>query len=215
MDETDVEDNVRGSADMWLDAATESLLEGGVEAVRILPLAKKLNLSRTSFYWFFENREALLATLLQRWQEKNTVNWVSQTSAYADSIAEAVLNVFDCWFDDSIFDNRYEAAIRSWGQQAPEIAAVMAKEDATRIAALTTMFKRFDYSPLEADVRARAMYLTQIGYVSMRTVEPMSVRMSRIAQYVVVFAGHEPTEREMKRFTSRLPAKGKRGKSAG
>ncbi|MEK6348301.1 MAG: TetR/AcrR family transcriptional regulator [Burkholderia sp.] len=215
MDETDVEDNVRGSADMWLDAATESLLEGGVEAVRILPLAKKLNLSRTSFYWFFENREALLATLLQRWQDKNTVNWVSQTSAYADSIAEAVLNVFDCWFDDSIFDNRYEAAIRSWGQQAPEIAAVMAKEDAARIAALTAMFKRFDYSPLEADVRARAMYLTQIGYVSMRTVEPMSVRMSRIAQYVVVFAGHEPTERDMKRFISRLPAKAKRGKSAG
>ena len=69
-------------------------------------------------------------------------------------MSEAVLNVFDCWFDDAIFDNRYEAAIRSWGQQAPEIAAELADADAQQIVALTAMFARFGYAPLEAQVRA-------------------------------------------------------------
>ena len=32
----------RGSADVWLAAAYEALLDGGVDAVKIQPLAKRL-----------------------------------------------------------------------------------------------------------------------------------------------------------------------------
>ncbi len=42
----------RGSADVWLQASYETLIEAGIDTVRIQPLAKKLKLSRTSFYWF-------------------------------------------------------------------------------------------------------------------------------------------------------------------
>jgi len=196
-------DAVRGSVEMWLDVAYESLLDGGVEAVRILPLAKKLNLSRTSFYWFFTDREELLAALLNRWKSTNTGNWIKRTEAYAESVCEAVLNVFDCWFDDTIFDSRFEAAIRSWAQQSPEIAREAADDDERRIAALTEMFRRFDYKPLAADVRARAMYFTQLGYVSTQPNEDMPVRMSRIAEYVEVFTGARPQKRELQRFFAR------------
>jgi AcrR family transcriptional regulator len=201
MDET--LDVVRGSAEMWLDAAFEGLLEGGVDAVRILPLAKKLNLSRTSFYWFFKDREELLAALLDRWIQKNTGNWIERTEAYADSVCEAMLNVFDCWFDDTIFDSRFEAAIRNWAQQSPEIAAQMAQDDAQRIAALTALFERFDYAPRSADVRARVAYFTQAGYVSTKPDEDMSVRMMRIPEYVEVFTGVRPKKHELQRFYAR------------
>jgi AcrR family transcriptional regulator len=196
-------DAVRGSPEMWLDVAYESLLEGGVESVRILPLAKKLNLSRTSFYWFFKDREELLAALLGRWKSTNTGNWIQRTEAYAESVCEAVLNVFDCWFDDAIFHSRYEAAIRSWAQQSPEIAREAADDDERRIAALTAMFTRFDYAPLAADVRARAMYFTQLGYVSTQPDEGLDVRMTRIAEYVTVFTGVRPEDRELERFFAR------------
>ncbi|MBN3755279.1 TetR/AcrR family transcriptional regulator [Paraburkholderia sp. Tr-20389] len=196
-------DAVRGSVEMWLDAAYESLLEGGVESVRILPLAKKLNLSRTSFYWFFTDREELLAALLSRWKSTNTGNWIKRADAYAETICEAVLNVFDCWFDDTIFDSRFEAAIRSWAQQSPEIAREAADDDERRVAALTNMFLRFDYQPLAADVRARALYFTQLGYVSTHPNEELAVRMTRIAEYVTVFTGVRPEERELQRFFAR------------
>ena len=54
----------RGSSQAWLDAAYELMVESGVDAIRIVPLAKRLKLSRTSFYWFFKDRDALLAALL-------------------------------------------------------------------------------------------------------------------------------------------------------
>ncbi|MEX3955467.1 TetR family transcriptional regulator [Trinickia sp. EG282A] len=196
-------DDARGSPERWLNAAYECLLDGGVESVRILPLAKKLNLSRTSFYWFFTDREALLEALLLRWKSKNTGNWIRQTEAYAESVCEAALNVFDCWFDDAIFDSRHEAAIRSWAQQSPAIAAEIADADANRIAALTRLFERFGYEPLTADVRARAMYLVQLGYVSMKTQEDMPVRMMRIAEYVEIFTGRRAKSRELQRFFAR------------
>jgi AcrR family transcriptional regulator len=199
-------DNVRGSADIWLDAAYESLLDGGIESVRILPLAKKLNLSRTSFYWFFKDREQLLRSLLDRWKAKNTRHWIERTEAYAESVCEAMLNVVDCWFDDTIFDSRYEAAIRNWAQQSPEVAREMADDDARRIGALTAMFERFGYKPPSADVRARAMYYTQLGYVSTQPNEALPQRMSRIADYVEVFTGVRAEQRELDRFFARRKA---------
>ncbi|MDX1370451.1 TetR/AcrR family transcriptional regulator [Pseudomonas sp.] len=193
----------RGSAEGWLEAAYEGLIESGVEAVRILPLAKKLKLSRTSFYWFFKDREELLAALLERWRVKNTDNLVGRAEDYAESIVEAVLNVFDCWLSPALFDSQFEFAVRSWALQEPRVAAEVEIADKARLAALTDMFVRFGYEALPADVRARSMYLTQIGYISMNSREDTLVRMQRIPEYVEIFTGQVPQARELQRFYAR------------
>ena len=193
----------RGSPDLWLEAAYDALLESGVDAVKIMPLAKKLNLSRTSFYWFFRDREELLATLVSRWREKNTGNLVGRTEAYAETVAEAMLNVFDCWLDGDLFDSKLEFAIRSWALQSPETLAEIQQADQLRIDALTKMFVRFGQDEARADVRARTIYLVQIGYISMQTKEDISVRMKRIPQYVEIFTGQAPEQRELDRFFAR------------
>ena len=193
----------RGSPEVWLQAAYDALVESGVDAVRIQPMAKKLNLSRTSFYWFYKDREELLAALIDRWRVKNTGSIVRQTEAYAESIAEAVLNVFDCWLDGSLFDSELEYSVRSWAIQSPDVAAQIQAADAARIEALTAMFVRFGYDPLVADVRARTIYLVQIGYISKRTKEDMAIRARRIPPYVEIFTGQAPQRRELERFFAR------------
>jgi AcrR family transcriptional regulator len=193
----------RGSAQAWLDAAYDMLVESGVDAIRIVPLAKRLKLSRTSFYWFFKDREALLTALLERWRAKNTQNLVRQCEAYAESITEAIFNVFDCWLDARLFDSRLEFAVRSWAQQSARVAAAIRGADATRIEALTNMFIRFKFDPHAANVRARTIYLTQIGYISMKTEEDIATRMSRIPDYVQIFTGQTAQTREIERFQAR------------
>jgi AcrR family transcriptional regulator len=192
-----------GSLELWLHAAYELLLESGVEAVRIMPLAKRLRLARTSFYWFFDDRESLLAALLERWRTKNTGNLIRQADAYAESLPEAVLNVFDCWFDDRLFDSRLEFAVRSWAQQSDRVAGEVIAADAERLRALTGMFTRFHCDRLEADVRARTVYLTQLGYISQKAPEEQAVRMRRIGKYIEIFAGIAAEPRELDRFFAR------------
>lgn len=193
----------RGSPELWLDAAQAALLDGGVEGVKIQPLAKALGLSRTSFYWFFKDREELLAALLRRWRDKNTGNLIRQTQAYAESVAEAMLNVTDCWLDSALFDARFEFAVRSWALQSGAVLAEVQRADAERLGALTAMLVRFGTQPHLAEVRARTTYLTQIGYISMQTQEDLHTRMIRIPGYVEIFSGQEPSPRELARFHAR------------
>lgn len=190
----------RGSVDVWLDAAYDALRESGVDAVRVMPLAKQLNLSRTSFYWFYEDREQLLAALLARWRDKNTGGMLVQCESYAESISEAILNVFKCWLNPDLFDSQFEFAVRSWALQSDEVSAEIALADEARMNALAAMFRRFGYDVEGADVRARTIYLTQIGYISMKTTEDIVVRFKRIPQYVAVFTGKAPKRRELDRF---------------
>jgi AcrR family transcriptional regulator len=193
----------RGSPDLWLGAAYELFLESGVDAVRILPLARKLNLSRTSFYWFFKDREELLASLIAIWREKNTGNLVKQAGAYAETVVEAVLNVSDCWFDNNLFDSRLEFAVRSWALQSREVQAEVERADQQRLDALSTMFVRFGHDDMSADVRSRTIYLLQIGYISMQTTEEQALRMKRMPTYVEIFTGRAPERRELERFFAR------------
>jgi AcrR family transcriptional regulator len=193
----------RGSAEAWLDAACDLLLEAGVDAVKIQTLSAKLKLSRTSFYWFFKDREELLAALVARWREKNTGGLVKQSDAYAESIVEATLNVTDCWLDKSLFDSPFEFAVRSWAIQSPEVEAEVKAADEQRIDALTRMFLRFGYEETSADVRARTMYLVQIGYISMQSREDLATRMQRIPDYVEIYTGQKPQQRDLDRFYAR------------
>ncbi len=203
MDQTLNDGGWRGSQEGWLEAAYESLLESGVDSVKILPLAKKLNLSRTSFYWFFKDREELLAGLVARWRDKNTGSIVRQSEAYAETLAEAMLNVFDCWLDEKLFDSQFEFAIRSWALQSAEILSEVQDADRTRIEALARMFMRFAHSEISADVRARTTYLVQIGYITMQSKENIALRMKRIPEYIAIYTGQVPQQRELDRFRAR------------
>lgn len=187
----------------WLKAAYDSLIESGIDAVKVLPLAKKLNISRTSFYWYFEDRNALLAALIGLWKNKNTDNLIKQSKAYAESLPEGILNVFDCWLNAELFDSQLEFSMRSWALQSEEVSAEILNADALRVDALADMFARFGFKPLEARTRARALYLTQIGYISMKMAEPTEYRMRYIPEYLKIFTGVEPEPRELERFYSR------------
>ena len=193
----------KGRRDDWLDAAYNTLVTSGVESVKILPLAKFLETSRTSFYWCFKDRDALLEALIERWKAKNTQGLVSQTECYAETIVEAMLNVFDCWLDETIFNSEFEFAVRNWAMQSQKVTHEIACADRIRLDALTKMFIRFNYSPNNANVRARTIYLTQIGYISMRTQETKEQRMGRMADYIEIFTGQPHHREDMVRFASR------------
>lgn len=193
----------RGTPDLWLDAAYDLLVEGGVEAVKVMPLAQRLGLSRTSFYWHFPDREALLAGLVARWEAKNTGNLVARCEAPAGTIAQAMLNLFDCWVEPALFDSRLEFAMRTWALTDKAVEAAMAGADATRVAAITGLFRRFGFPEAEADTRARTLYLTQVGYIALRSDETFAQRMARIPAYVLTFCGTLPTFEDVAAFEAR------------
>lgn len=194
----------RGSPDVWLDAAYDALLQGGIDSVKVMPLANKLKLSRTSFYWFFKDRKQLLDGLLDRWDVRTTEPLIAATTEYAYSETEAMLNVIFTFLEGQAFDSRMELAIRSWAQQDPNVVTRLQQADTRRIDALREMLEKWGHDPADADVRARTIYLVQVGYISMQVQEPIEVRLERFPSYVEIYTGKRPPEHEMDRFKARL-----------
>lgn len=203
MEQVQNERGWRGSAEVWLDAAYQMLVESGVDSVKVMPLAARLGLSRTSFYWHFPDREALLDGLVKRWQSRNTDSLIARSKAPAATIAEAMLNVTDLWITPELFDSALEFAIRTWALTDSALAKTLAEVDEVRIQALTAMFETFSYPAQEALIRAQTTYMTQVGYISMRTQEPVELRLQRIPDYVMIFTGQAPTEAELAAFRAR------------
>lgn len=198
----------RGTRDIWIEAAYQALIEHGIDAVKVMPLADRLGLSRTSFYGHFSDRKDLLDALITQWQAKNTGNLIRRTEAYAETVTEAILNLFDLWLLPEMFDSRLEFAMRNWAHADPQLAPMLEEADRVRVEAFKAMFERFGYEPASADVRANTMYLTQIGYISIvkdRPSEPLGPRLQRMPHYIEIFSGRTVSEAEFARFLARHP----------
>ena len=78
--------------------------------------------------------------------------------------------------------------------------ARVTRADETRMEALRVMLRGFGYDEIDADVRARTIYLVQIGYISMQTRETVATRLARVAAYVRIYTGTDATPSEMARF---------------
>ena len=59
----------RLSREAWADAALSVLARSGPAAVAVEPLARRLGVTKGSFYWHFKGRDELLAAALERWEE--------------------------------------------------------------------------------------------------------------------------------------------------
>ncbi|MPV86033.1 TetR/AcrR family transcriptional regulator [Ostreibacterium oceani] len=193
----------QGSPAIWLQAAYELIIEQGVDAVKIMTLAKRLRMTRTSFYWHFADREALLQAIITRWEAQNTGNLIRQTQKPAGNICQAILNVFDCWLDDALFDAPLDLAIRNWARNDSALQARLDTADARRLAALAGLFTRFGYSALQAEVRSKTVLYTQIGYIYMQVLDAPDKRLAMIADYVQVFTGVAPSISEIEAFVAR------------
>ncbi len=53
----------------WLDAAADAIAEGGFGEARILTLARRLGVTRGSFYWHFRGHDDFIRAVLERWRD--------------------------------------------------------------------------------------------------------------------------------------------------
>lgn len=199
------ESGSRGSPEGWLWAAYDALIHGGLDAVKIMPLAAGIKLARTSFYWHYKDREDLLAALADLWVERTTVPLIAATRAFSETEAEAMLNVIGAFMAEDGVDTAFEFAIRGWALRDDAMMRRLRAEDAKRLEALQALMRRWGHSDADAEVRGRTIYHVQIGYISMQSRETLAERMKRLPKYVGIYSGGRlPEPREIARFHARI-----------
>lgn len=184
----------------WLDLALRALAIDGVDHVTVLGLGEKLGVSRSSFYWYFKNRDELLDALLDRWETLNTSSILDSAAAPSGTVNQAVLNVFRCWVNPAIFSPRLDFAVRDWARRSAHVRKAIERADRLRTEGLRAMFARFGYEQRDAFVRARILYAMQIGYWALDLHEPIETRLSLTPHYLKTFTGVDPSDAELSAF---------------
>ena len=165
----------------WLDAALQALASGGIDQVRVESLAKKLGVTKGSFYWHFKDREQFLDELLNFWAEQSTQVVIANPNYPTDSKARVRAVAADIVRHDL---GKLDPHIRSWTQYDKRRARVVAKIDKVRFEFLRDLFLVAGFSMSGSDLRAQSLYRYVLGeqFISVR--ESMSQRLERMQAHV-------------------------------
>jgi AcrR family transcriptional regulator len=161
----------------WLAIGIQVLIEKGVEAVKIDPLAKLLNVTRGSFYWHFKDRNALLEAILREWEARNTKHIIAQVEELESSPSSKLMSLFEIAAQD---DNRFEKAIRTWSDNDSRAFAVIEQVDRQRLDYLQDLFLQLGFSETDAKVRAQIVYSVRLGWFVMGLPNQVTERLTEI-----------------------------------
>jgi AcrR family transcriptional regulator len=165
----------------WIDAATEVLVDQGIDHVRVDTLAGQLQVTRGSFYWHFRDREDLLRAVLERWRELATEQLTARLEqAHADP-REQLRDVISLPFRGRSATRaaRIELAIRAWARRDVTARHAVDEADASRMGYIAQLFSALGYSVTEARSRAFVLYAYVVGESLMSTQGSASQRQER------------------------------------
>jgi AcrR family transcriptional regulator len=146
--------------DDWVRAATQVLVDHGIDHVRVDVLAGELNVTRGSFYWHFRDREDLLRRVLQAWREESTVQLTKRLEVARSDPRELLADVISLPFRGraAVRAARIELAIRAWARRDPMAQQALDEADSSRIGYHEALFRALGFAPDEAAHRAFLLY---------------------------------------------------------
>jgi len=149
----------------WFNAATEAILEGGFDQLRVMPLAKRLKVTRGSFYWHFDDLGSFTHLFLDQWQAlriKGLRYWKPGLNPEMTPVQE-VERVLLLMFEGPAVEFKrmnVEFAIRDFAQRDDYARNIVAAVDSARVDQTALLLE-----PLVASGTAHAMALIQYSTV--------------------------------------------------
>jgi AcrR family transcriptional regulator len=146
----------------WVTAALAAIAEGGLAAVAVEPLALRLGTSKGSFYWHFENRDALLTAAIRRWEKETTTDVAAEITAAHDAPASQFRRLVASVIERAEQDRVGPALLAS--ATHPAVAPALERVTATRLNLIVTVLRRLGFPPAEARRRALLAYSAYLGH---------------------------------------------------
>ncbi len=183
----------RLSAEDWENGALAMIAEQGVNALAVEALARRLGVTKGSFYWHFPTREALLKAALLRWEARDERELEIRIAPIADPRAR--LRELFLWVAREVQPHRAYAAMLQAIDQ-PSVAEVMARVSQRRMEFLHQAYCQAGMPTDEAAHRARLAYAAYAGFLQLNLIPdlpPLSREQfdAYVEHVIATLVGHD------------------------
>lgn len=157
-------EKIRLSANNWQQAALDALSESGLQGVAIETIAKKLGVTKGSFYWHFSSRDALIQSALELWesQEQEQVFGKLDSMSNAQERLSALVSLVASEIKAHKIYSELLKAI-----DHPLVKPLLERVSKRRIDYLTASFRQAGLPRLQAINRARLTYAAYVGFLQL------------------------------------------------
>jgi AcrR family transcriptional regulator len=180
--------NSRLTRDDWISVARKALITSGVDDVKVDVLARRMKVTRGSFYWHFESRQDLLDALLEDW-ETNNRREIDVIRSLVATEGNALIELFRIWLGEDPSFPAFDIAIRVWARKSPAVSKLVRNIDEAWISLLQEQLERGGMTAPESFVRARIMYFHQVGYFALSIDEDIAERAKLAPYYYLALTG--------------------------
>ncbi|NXY99438.1 TetR/AcrR family transcriptional regulator [Streptomyces sp. BR123] len=149
----------------WIEEGLRALAAGGPEAVRVEVLAQALGVTKGGFYGHFRNREALLAEILDAWEEEVTEKVIERVESVGGDARAKLDELFTiaAAADGPAMSVAVDLAIRDWARRDEEVARRLKRADNRRMEYLRSLFRSFCPDEDEVELRCMIVFSLRIG----------------------------------------------------
>jgi AcrR family transcriptional regulator len=177
-----VERNARLSAEDWAVAALDLISEAGVVGVAVEPLARRLGVTKGSFYWHFPSRDALLRAALERWEQVELEQVFAPLEGIPDP-RERLRELFRRVASETRAHIIYSELLKALDH--PAVQPVMERVSKRRLDYLTLAFRQAGMARGEAQHRARLTYAAYVGFLQLSLqLKPARLQHAEFDAYV-------------------------------
>lgn len=143
----------------WLDFALATLAHEGFEALKADVLARKLGVSRGSFYWHFGDLHAFHARVVEYWREMATEAIITDLDRY-DSAEERLGVLLRRAFGHNAV---LEIRMRAWADNNADAARALSDIDRRRRQYIAHLLRDAGIAEPLAATRAQLLYWAYLG----------------------------------------------------
>ncbi|MDZ4728937.1 MAG: TetR/AcrR family transcriptional regulator [Xanthomonadales bacterium] len=149
----------------WERAALELIAEKGVPALAVEPLARRMGITKGSFYWHFSGRESLLEQALQRWEEHDSRN-LAKSLGEISNPRDRLISFFRRVGKEKLTHEVYSELCAAAGHA--QVEPVLERVANRRMEHLSSAFEEMGMPSLHARNQARLIYSVYLGFLQLQ-----------------------------------------------
>lgn len=149
---------MRVTREQWINAAIDTLCHEGHMALSAERLARKLGVTRGSFYHHFEGMEAFHVAILKQWQNEQTTKIMDH--AVVEEPSAELARLIEQTFNMSL---ALEIGINAWAGANPKVASFVADNETRRLNRLIYLYQQISNNEVKGKRLAKIAYYGLLG----------------------------------------------------